>query len=65
MHLAYCILDAVAASSSEGAGWMRHNGKAIALVVLAASSRLDMLCIFRLRICGHKLIYCRMEDRHF
>ena len=65
MHLAYCVLAAVAASSEEGAGWMQRNGKAVALVVLVASSRLDMLCIFRLRICGYKMVDCPMEDKHF
>ena len=57
--------DQVAASSPQAKGWLVKHGKIVTVIVIAASSRLDMLCIFRLQICGHSITKLPMEDRHF
>jgi hypothetical protein len=65
IHLAYSWVDVVAASSTESRRWLVTRNKPLALIILASSSRLDMLSIFRLRLCGYILSDLPMESRHF
>lgn len=65
VYLAFQILDSVARSSTEARLWKRKQRTCVALVAISSSSRLDMLSIFRLRICDRQLVDLPMEDRHF
>jgi len=65
VHLSYMILNTVATSSPVSKRWLVKHGRPVALAVLVASSRLDMLSIFRLRLCGCVITDLPMENRHF
>ena len=61
-----CTLLAWQVSSDpEARRWLVSHGREIGLLTIVASSRLDMLAILRLRICGRSLVAMPMSDQHF
>lgn len=58
-------IQAVLGSDPEARRWILSHGKSMALLTIVASSRLDMLAILRLKICGRSLIAMPMPDQHF
>lgn len=64
-HLGYAILGEVALTSVAAKQWLVKHGKLAAMIVLTSSSRIDMICVFRLKLCGRMITNLPMEERHF
>ena len=70
-HLGFCVLREVKSSGATrddgttAKQWLASHANPVAVVVLVASSRLDMIAILRLKLCGRVIIDLPMEHRHF
>ena len=63
-YLALTVLDEVK-KTPAAADWIADNGKLVAFVGIAASSRLDMIAVLKLKLCGKLCCDMPMEDKHF
>ena len=63
-HLALTVLDEVK-KTPAAAAWVAEHDKLVACVGIAASSRLDMIAILRLKLGGKVRCGLPMEDKHF
>lgn len=63
-HLALTVLDEVK-KTPAAADWVADNGKLVTFVGIAASSRLDMIVVLKLKLCGKVWCEMPMEDKHF
>ena len=63
-HLALTVLDEVK-KTPAAAAWVAEHDKLVACVGIAASSRLDMIAILRLKLVGKVRCGLPMEDKHF
>eukprot|EP01043_Picozoa_sp_COSAG02_P098580 COSAG02_NODE_34722_length_479_cov_1.213158_1_plen_159_part_11 len=63
-HLAFTVLDEVK-KTPAAATWVAEHDKLVACIGIAASSRLDMIAIFRLKLRGKVRCGLPMEDKHF
>ena len=64
-HLAWHALGSVSESSEASKVWLAQYNIPVAVLVITASSRLDMLAIFRLRLCNRMIISLPMHSKHF
>jgi hypothetical protein len=64
-YLGFSALRTIQRDSPAARGWVMGHRRLVAAVVVASSSRIESIAIFRLRLCGRDVIKLPMADKYF